>query len=410
MSEDLRIAVIGAGRMGSDHIERIHHRMERARIAAIVDIDETRARAAVEGIDGARVYTDFTEAIASGEVDAVLISTPGFLHEDVLLPTITQGLPILCEKPLTPDSASAWRVVQAESAIGRKLIQVGFMRRFDAGYQRIQQAVASGERGELLALDCEQISTPGFLHEDVLLPTITQGLPILCEKPLTPDSASAWRVVQAESAIGRKLIQVGFMRRFDAGYQRIQQAVASGEHGELLALDCEHINPGVPAGYTGSNLIDDTVVHEFDGVRFLTGEEIASVQVRTGKNSCHVTTEGLQDPAQILMDTGSGVRVSVNTHVTAQYGYAVTTRASFEKIHLNEGVDQVYPGFEERFVDAYDTEVQDWIDGCLRGEVAGPDAWDGYAGAACCEAGLRAVAEPGTTVAVELEQKPELYR
>ncbi|GHD84726.1 MULTISPECIES: Gfo/Idh/MocA family protein [Kocuria] len=326
MSEDLRIAVVGAGRMGSDHIERIHHRMERARITAIVDIDETRAEAAIDGIDGARVYTDFTGAITSGEVDAVLVATPG------------------------------------------------------------------------------------FLHEDVLLPTLAQGLPILCEKPLTPDSASAWRVVQAESAIGRKLIQVGFMRRFDAGYQRIQQAVASGEHGELLALDCEHINPDVPAGYTGSNLIDDTVVHEFDGVRFLTGEEIASVQVRTGKNSCHATTEGLQDPAQILMDTDSGVRVSVNTHVTAQYGYAVTTRASFEETHLNEGVDQVHPGFEERFVDAYDTEVQDWIDGCLRGEVAGPDAWDGYAAAVCCEAGLRAVAEPGTTVAVELKQKPELYR
>lgn len=326
MSEDLRIAVVGAGRMGSDHIERIHHRMERARITAIVDIDEARAQAAIEGIDGARVYTDFTEAITSGEVDAVLIATPGFLHEDVLLPTITQGL-----------------------------------------------------------------------H-------------ILCEKPLTPDSASAWRVVQAETAVGRKLVQVGFMRRFDAGYQRIQQAVASGEHGELLALDCEHINPDVPAAYTGSNLIDDTVVHEFDGVRFLTGEEVVSVQVRTGKNSRRVQTEGLQDPAQVLMDTTSGVRVSVNTHVTAQYGYAVTTRAAFEDTHLQEGVDQVCPGFEERFVDAYDREVQDWIDGALRGEVAGPDAWDGYACAACCEAGLRAIAEPGITVAVELNEKPELYR
>lgn len=326
MSEDLRIAVVGAGRMGSDHIERIHHRMQRARITAIVDIDEARAQAAIEGIEGARVYTDFTEAITSGDVDAVLVATPG------------------------------------------------------------------------------------FLHEDVLLPTLTQGLPILCEKPLTPDSESAWRVVQAESALGRKLIQVGFMRRFDAGYRRIREAVASGEHGELLALDCEHINPDVPAAYTGSNLIDDTVVHEFDGVRFLTGEEIVSVQVRTGKDSRKVQTDGLKDPAQILMDTESGVRVLVNTHVTAQYGYAVTTRAAFEQTHLQEGVDQVLPGFEERFLEAYDTEVQDWIDGCLRGEVAGPDAWDGYAAAACCEAGLRAVAAPGTTVAVELNEKPELYR
>jgi myo-inositol 2-dehydrogenase/D-chiro-inositol 1-dehydrogenase len=325
MTQELRIAVVGAGRMGSDHIERIRRRMERARITAIVDIDEPKARAAIEGIEGAKVYTDFTEAIGSGEVDAVLVATPG------------------------------------------------------------------------------------FLHEQVLLPTLTAGLPILCEKPLTPDSESAWRVVQAEAAAGRRLIQVGFMRRFDAGYRAVRAAVESGEHGELLALDCEHINPEVPDAYTGRNLIDDTVVHEFDGMRFLSGEEIVSVRVAGGRRSRHAK-EGLMDPAQIQMETESGVRITVNTHVTSQFGYAVTTRASFEDAHLQEGVDVVTPGFEERFLDAYDAEVQEWIDACLAGELAGPDAWDGYAAAACCEAGLRAVEDLGQSYPVSLQEKPELYR
>lgn len=325
MTEQLRVAVVGAGRMGSDHITRLRDRMKNVRVTAVIDIDEAKAQAAIEGIEGAQVFTDFTEALESGEVDAVMVATPG------------------------------------------------------------------------------------FLHEQVLLPALTKGFKVFCEKPLTPDSESAWRIVEAEESIGRKLVQVGFMRRFDEGYRRIRAAVRSGEHGELLALDCEHINPEVPDSYTGRNLIDDTVVHEFDIVRYLTGEEVSTVQVRTGKNSS-AAKEGLVDPAQILMDTDGGVRVSVNTHVTSGYGYAVSTRASFETRHLEEGVDQVTPGFEERFVDAYDTEIQEWIDDCLAGELNGPDAWDGYAAAACCEAGLRAIAEPGTSVTVELNEKPELYR
>ena len=311
--------------MGSDHIRRIRDRVHNARITAIVDIDEAKAHAAIAGIDGARVHTDFTEALDSGEVDAVLIATPG------------------------------------------------------------------------------------FLHEEILLPTITRGLPVLCEKPLTPDSASAWRVVQAEVAAGRRLVQVGFMRRFDAGYRAVRRAVCSGEHGQLLALDCEHINPSVPESYTGRNLIDDTVVHEFDGVRFFTGEEVASVQVRVGKSSQQVSTDGLVDPAQVLISTTGGIRVTVNTHVTAGYGYAVTTRATFEQGHVEAGVGEITAGFEERFVEAYDIEVQEWVDGALEGRVSGPDAWDGYAAAACCEAGVHAVAEPGRVVEVALQDKPELY-
>ena len=325
MTRELRVAVVGAGRMGTDHIIRIRDRMDRARITAVVDIDEDKVRSAVQGIKGAQVYTDFMAALDSDDVDAVVVVTPGFLHEQVLLPTITRGLPVLCEKPLTPDSESAWRVVQAE------------------------------------------------VHG------------------------------------GTKLVQVGFMRRYDAGYREIREAVRSNKYGELLALDCDHINPAVPDSYTGRNLIDDTVVHEFDGVRFLTGEEITSLTVHAGKQT-PLAKEGLVDPAQIIMSTESGVRVSVNTHVAAQYGYSVATRASFVSAHIAVGTDQVTPGFEERFVDAYDLEVQDWIDGCLKGELTGPTAWDGYASAACCEAGIRAVGNLGTEVPVALKTRPALYR
>lgn len=325
MTTELRVAVIGAGRMGYDHIKRISSdRISGARVTAVVDINEEAAARAIEGIEGATVYTDFNQAIASDDVDAILIATPG------------------------------------------------------------------------------------FLHAPVLKPAIEAGLPILCEKPLTPDSASSYEIVQAEVAAGKKLVQVGFMRRFDGGYRTIRAAVESGLSGELLQLECEHINPTVLESYTGRNLIDDTVVHEFDGVRYLTGEEIKTVRVLHGKKSKYAP-EGLQDPAKVIMETESGILVTVNTHVLSQYGYAVTTKAIFEDAHLAVGNDLVSPSFEPRFVDAYDQEVQAWVDAARKGEHTGPSAWDGYAAAACCEAGLSAL-ESGEAVEVILAEKPDLYR
>ena len=111
MNTPLRVAVVGAGRMGDDHIERIHRRINGAEIAAVVDIDRARAEAAIAHIPCAVAHTDFQEVLDRDDIDAALIATPGFLHEQVLLSAIEHGLPTLCEKPLTLDAESSWRVV-----------------------------------------------------------------------------------------------------------------------------------------------------------------------------------------------------------------------------------------------------------------------------------------------------------
>ena len=107
MTETLRVAVIGAGRMGADHIQRLNTRIHGAEVAAVVDVDLARAQAAIEGIPGAVALADAEEALNNGDVNAVLIATPGFLHEDILLKAIAKDIPILCEKPLTPDAESS---------------------------------------------------------------------------------------------------------------------------------------------------------------------------------------------------------------------------------------------------------------------------------------------------------------
>ncbi|XAS73229.1 Gfo/Idh/MocA family oxidoreductase [Micrococcaceae bacterium Sec5.1] len=337
MTKILRVAVIGAGRMGADHIKRLSTRIHGAEVAAVVDVDLARAQAAVEGIDGAVALSSADEALNNGDVNAVLIATPGFLHEEILYKALEKDFPILCEKPLTPDAESAWKVVQAELALGHKRIQVGFMRRFDAEY----------------------------------------------------------------SALG--------------------SIIRNSELGELLMLHHQHRNPSTPEGFTNEMLINDSVVHEFDAIRYFTGEEITSVQVRLGKPTRNAPN-GQHDPQHVLLETESGVLADVEIYVNAKFGYQVATQASFEDGIVSIGGDSgpyiqsagkwggsVTPGFEERFGAAYDVEVQAWVDAALRGEIGGPTAWDGYATAACCEAGVEAQ-KSGEKVKVQLNTKPDLYK
>jgi myo-inositol 2-dehydrogenase/D-chiro-inositol 1-dehydrogenase len=214
---------------------------------------------------------------------------------------------------------------------------------------------------------------------------------------------------------------VGFMRRFDAGYRRLRRLIEEQTYGELLTLHHQHRNPTTPPGFTNEMIINDTVVHEFDAVRYFTGEEVTSVQVRIGRSTRNAP-EGQRDPQLVLMETESGILAQVEAYVNAQFGYQVATQASFETGVVGIGGDtepyvrtagtwggRITPGFEERFREAYDIELQDWVDATARGELGGPSAWDGYAAAACCEAGVRAQAS-GEIVPVELGEKPELYR
>ena len=149
---DLRVCVIGTGAMGTDHIIRINTRMSGGIVTAIVEPDAKRAAEALKHAPEAKQFANISDAIASGLIDAALVATPGQFHEEVLLPTIAAGLPVLCEKPMTPDVPSALRIIEAEVSRGKKTIQVGFMRRFDEGYIELQKQISSSALGELLAL------------------------------------------------------------------------------------------------------------------------------------------------------------------------------------------------------------------------------------------------------------------
>ena len=281
-------------------------------------------------------------------------------------------------------------------------------------FANISDAIASG------LIDAALVATPGAFHEEVLLPIIAAGLPVLCEKPMTPDVPSALRVIDAEVASGKKIIQVGFMRRFDEGYIELQKQISSSALGELLALHCAHRNPSVPEWYGNEMLIADSVSHEIDIVRFLTGSPIISAEVKQLKRN-KLAPERLNEPILVLLETESGVIATVEMNVSVQFGYQVITEAVFQRgvseIGRSNGMTTWEAGrsstaehisYLTRFARAYDDEIQSWINAAKLGQIGGPNAWDGYMSVAVVDAGLKSL-KTGERVSATYVAKPAFY-
>ena len=130
---DVRVGVIGVGMIGQDHIRRITGVLSGGAVVAVTDVDAVRAEQVAAGLPGARVRASAEDLIADVDVDGVLVASWGPAHEEQVVAAIRAGKPVFCEKPLAPTVRACQRILDAEMAAGRRLVQVGFMRRYDDG-------------------------------------------------------------------------------------------------------------------------------------------------------------------------------------------------------------------------------------------------------------------------------------
>jgi myo-inositol 2-dehydrogenase / D-chiro-inositol 1-dehydrogenase len=331
----LRIGVVGTGMMGRDHVERLATSVTDAQVVAVSDVNVEQAKRVGEGV-GARVFSDGLDLIGDDQVQAVLIASPGFTHEEFTLACLAADKPVLCEKPLAPSTDACLRVLEAEAA-----------------------------------------------------------------KP-------------------RRLVQVGFMRRYDDGFRAMKEVLEAGQVGRALLLHCRHRNAAAPPGFTSDMMITDSVVHDIDVTRWLLGQEVEAANVLTPRPSSKAP-EGLQDPQLVLLETAEGVLVDVESFVNCQYGYDIRYELVGETgtVSLGElpGVQLRQEGryqgripadWRERFGAAYQRELREWVAGALDGRITGPSAWDGYATTAVAEAAVESLTE-GRRATVELVDRPALY-
>ena len=336
-TQALKLGVIGTGAIGRDHIRRCSRTLLNSQVVAVTDINLQQVADVVAELGlTAEVYPDGHALINAAEVDAVLVTS--------------------------------W----------------------------------------------------GPSHEEFVLAAIKAGKPVFCEKPLAVTAAGCRNIVDAEIAQGRRLVQVGFMRPYDAGYLALKAVIDSGQIGEPLMLHCAHRNPRVGEHYKTDMAITDTLIHELDVLRWLLDDDFVSVQVvfprKTSKALAH-----LRDPQIVLLETAKGTRIDVEVFVNCQYGYDIQCEVVGEtgiaklpepsQVQLRSGAklsNAILMDWKDRFIAAYDVELQAFIDGVRAGRVGGPSAWDGFAAAVAADACIEAQGS-GAIVNVELAPRPHFY-
>lgn len=142
-----KVAVVGAGILGSRHA-RVFHEHALSQTVAIVDPDESRARPLAEKF-GARVFADVEALFADAEFDALAVATPDHLHCDSVVGALARAKPVFIEKPLATTRADVDAIVAA-STHGETPAPaiVNYSQRFVPEYAAIKRLIDHGEIGE----------------------------------------------------------------------------------------------------------------------------------------------------------------------------------------------------------------------------------------------------------------------
>jgi myo-inositol 2-dehydrogenase/D-chiro-inositol 1-dehydrogenase len=148
------IGVVGTGIMGADHASTISRRVPSGFVAAVADPDASRLEAAVRGTGAGKAYTNPIDLIEDPKVEAVIVASPDQTHAELVRACLRAQKPVLCEKPLAPSPEECLGLVEQEASLGRRLITVGFMRRFDPSYRAMKSELRQGRLGAPLLFHC----------------------------------------------------------------------------------------------------------------------------------------------------------------------------------------------------------------------------------------------------------------
>ncbi|MGV9786499.1 Gfo/Idh/MocA family protein [Streptomyces sp. NPDC003435] len=244
-------------------------------------------------------------------------------------------------------------------------------------------------------VDAVVITTATAAHAELIGRAARSGLPVFCEKPIALDLPGTLHAL-AEVAAAGTVLQMGFQRRFDAGYVGAREAVRSGRLGRLhtvRALTSDQSPPPREWLPLSGGLFRDTLIHDFDILRWVTGREVVDVYATGSDAGPPMFREaGDVDTGAALLTLDDGTLATATATRLNGAGYDVRMELSGELDTVVVGLDdrtpvasteptgpppadRPWPGFLERFGTAYESELCAFVD-VVRGERANPcDGW-----------------------------------
>lgn len=336
----LKVGIIGVGAMGTQHFLRLMTRIGGATVTAVSDVNAEHAKEVIKPYPSVRFIADPMALIADSDVDAVVIVSADKTHEEFCLEALRLKKYIFCEKPLSASAEGARRVVDAEIAGGKRLIQIGFNRRFDPAYMELKDLVVSGKMGEPLVAHCAHRNA----HHS----------------PLTDDVVS----------------------------------------------------------------ITGTAIHEIDTMSWLVGDYFTKAQIIFPKTTKYAQNPKLHDPQIMILTTSSNMVITAEIWINCQYAYdvrcevlceegtaALPRRPRIDVCKENKSTIGMTSDGLGYFEDSYNAEFQAWVDACSTDTycAGAASAWDGYCAAVTTDSCLKSQ-KSGVAELVPLTDRPDFYK
>lgn len=341
--KNVRVGVIGTGHIGTEHVDRLMTLVNGSEVVAVTDISKEAAQHVLDKYPTIKFYSTAEELIHATEVDAVVVTCINNLHAPYVLLAVEAGKPVFCEKPLGNTADEIRKIMEAEEKTGKHLVNVGFMRRFDSGYQAMKSEIRSAGMGHPCISYCT--------HRNV----------------------GDW--------VGR-----------------------------ITDMD-------------NARTVVGTAIHEIDVMSWLFDDPFVSAEIIYGKDADYTKAyDGFRDPYILCMKTQSGIAVLLEVSMHCEFGYDIQcsvvfergvaqmpTPSCIEKKFASQKTSQLETTWKNRFREAFDKEMQAWIDSILTGkprDVA--TTWDGYRAAVMADACIRAFSS-GKTEICNLPKRPAFY-
>ncbi|MEM9733336.1 MAG: inositol 2-dehydrogenase [Pseudomonadota bacterium] len=245
-------------------------------------------------------------------------------------------------------------------------------------------------------VDAVIICTPTDTHADLIERFVRAGKAVFCEKPIDLDAARVRGCLKVVAENNGQLM-VGFNRRFDASFQAMRRSVDDGTVGDVELVQITSRDPSPPPlDYIARSggLLRDMMIHDFDMVRFLLGEEPVWVSAHA---ACLVDAAigdaGDVDTASVVLETESGRQATITNSRRATYGYdqrvevfgskgmaqAHNQRPTSVEISTQTGSMRppVQDFFMSRYAQAYETEIGHFVTCLMENKAMDPTGEDG---------------------------------
>jgi myo-inositol 2-dehydrogenase/D-chiro-inositol 1-dehydrogenase len=263
----------------------------------------------------------------------------------------------------------------------------------DAVVQRLGSVEPARSVEDLLSagIDGVVIAAATAVHPELILASLAAGLPIFCEKPVSKDTRASAEILRETVATGLP-VQIGYPRRFDTAFVEARRAVAAGELGFVHTVRSTTLDPAPPPDayiQASGGIFRDCSVHDFDAVRFVTGQEVVEVYaVGSNQGSPVFAMNNDVDTAATILTLEAGTLAVVSNSRYNARGHDVRLEVHGSRDSVAAGIEPQWPirstepgstfpagtphvFFMDRFADAFRKELIAFTD-VVAGRIPSP--------------------------------------